>query len=39
MNMITTLAVYCFFDNKPNSLEGFYLKGTKLLRYFENTYP
>ena len=33
--MITTLAAYCFFDNKPNSLEGFYVEGTKLLHYDE----
>ena len=34
MSMISALAAYCFFDNKPQALEGFYIKDTKQIMLF-----
>jgi len=34
MSMISALAAYCFFDNKPQALEGFYIEDTKQLMLF-----
>ena len=31
MNMVATLAAYCFFDNKPQALQGYYIEDTKQL--------
>ena len=31
MNMVATLAAYCFFDNKPQALDGYYIEDTKQL--------
>lgn len=34
MNMIAALPAYCFFDNKPQALQGFYIENTKQLQLF-----
>jgi hypothetical protein len=34
MNMVATLAAYCFFDNKPQALQGYYIEDTKQLMLF-----
>lgn len=34
MNMVATLAAYCFFENKPQALEGYYIEDTKQLMLF-----
>lgn len=39
MSMISALAAYCFFDNKPQALEGYYIEGTKQLMSFRTSYP
>lgn len=30
MNLVSCLCAYCFYDNKPNALPGFYVKKTQL---------
>ena len=34
MNMVASLAAYCFFDNKPQALDGYYIEDTKQLMLF-----
>ena len=34
MNMVAALAAYCFFDNKPQALQGYYIEKTKQLMMF-----
>jgi hypothetical protein len=34
MNMVATLAAYCFFDNKPQALDGYYIENSKQLMLF-----
>ncbi|RRC95759.1 IS982 family transposase, partial [Prevotella sp. OH937_COT-195] len=34
MSMIAALAAYCFFDNKPKALDGYYIEDTKQLMMF-----
>lgn len=34
MNMVAALAAYCFFDNKPQALDGYYIEDTKQLMLF-----
>lgn len=34
MNLIAALGAYCFFDNKPKALQGFYIEDTKQLELF-----
>ena len=34
MSMIAALAAYCFFDNKPQSLQGYCIENTKQLMLF-----
>ena len=34
MNMVAELTAYCFFDNKPKVLNGFYIEDTKQLMLF-----
>ena len=34
MNMVAALAAYCFFDNKPRALDGFYIEDNKQLLLF-----
>jgi len=34
MNLVATLAAYCFFDNKPQALKGYYIENTKQLMLF-----
>lgn len=34
MSMISALAVYCFFDNKSQALEGYNIEDTKQLIQF-----
>jgi hypothetical protein len=34
MSMIAALAAYCFFDNKPQALEGYCIENTKQLMLF-----
>ena len=34
MNMVVALAAYCFFDNKPQALQGYYIENTKQLMLF-----
>ena len=33
-SMIAALAAYCFFDNKPQALQGYYIDNTKQLMLF-----
>ena len=34
MNLISALGAYCFFDNKPKALQGYYIEDTKQLSLF-----
>ena len=34
MSMIAALAAYCFFDNKPQALQGYCIENTKQLMLF-----
>lgn len=34
MNLISALGAYCFFDNKPKNMQGYYIKDTKQLSFF-----
>lgn len=34
MNMISVLGAYCFFDNKPQALQGYVVEDTKQLALF-----
>ena len=34
MNHISALGAYCFFDNKPEALQGYCIEGTKQLSLF-----
>ena len=34
MNMIAALAAYCFFENKPQALEGYCIEDTRQLVMF-----
>lgn len=34
MNMVATLAAYCFFDNKPQAWDGYYIENSKQLMLF-----
>ena len=34
MNMVATLAAYCFFDSKPQALDWYYIEDTKQLMLF-----
>ena len=34
MNMVAALAAYCFFDNKSQALQGYYIENTKQLMMF-----
>ena len=34
MNLIATLGAYCFFDNKPEAIQGYYFQDTKQLSLF-----
>jgi len=34
MNIIAALAAYCFFDNKPQALTGYYIEKTTQLMLF-----
>ena len=34
MSMIAALAAYCFFENKPKALRGYYIENTKQLMLF-----
>jgi hypothetical protein len=34
MMFFPSLAAYCFFDNKPQALDGYYIEDTKQLMLF-----
>jgi len=34
MSMISSLAAYCFFDNKTQALQGYYIENTNQLMLF-----
>ena len=34
MNMVAALAAYCFFENKPQALEGYCIEDTRQLEMF-----
>ena len=34
MNLISALGAYCFFDNKPQALQGYVIEDTKQLSLF-----
>ena len=34
MNLISALGAYCFFDNKPKTLQGYCIEDTKQLTLF-----
>ena len=34
MNLITALGAYCFFDNKPEAIQGYRIEATKQLSLF-----
>ena len=34
MNLITALGAYCFFDNKPEAIQGYCIEDTKQLSLF-----
>ncbi len=35
MNLISAMGAYCFFDNKPTAIRGFYLEHSKQLSIWE----
>lgn len=35
MNLISAMGAYCFFDNKPTVIRGFYLEHSKQLSIWE----
>ena len=34
MNLIAALGAYCFFDNKPEAIQGYYIEDTNQLSLF-----
>ena len=34
MNFIAALCAYCFFDNKPEAIQGYHIEDTKQLSLF-----
>ena len=39
MNLIAALGAYCFFDNKPEAIQGYCIEETKQFAYCSNLIP